>query len=137
VVLPSKNGTIAFSGPTEYKSFRQPNYMEGSHHVVIPSHHRVDFFLFGQVVPGADEKTIEDNRVHLRWDEVSSGISVKYYLQRDFWLFTGAVGLLTLAGLLGMGYYWYRIRELTRIRERLGMDVSTDDEGRRPPPGFR
>ncbi|WP_435332499.1 DUF5803 family protein [Haloarchaeobius sp. TZWWS8] len=129
------NGTIAFSASAEPKSFYQPNYMEGSYEVVLPKGMRTSFFLFGQIVPGPDETNIEDGRLHIRWENVDRTISVKYYLQRDFYIFMGAVGVLGLATIIGMAYYWYRIKELTALRENLGMSMEFEDDGN-DPPGF-
>ncbi|WP_435358081.1 DUF5803 family protein [Haloarchaeobius sp. DFWS5] len=122
------NGTIAFSASAEPKSFYLPNYMEGSYEVVLPKGMRTDFFLFGRISPGASQSpTIEDGRVHIQWDELDSTISVKYYLQRDFYLFIGAVGVLGLATIVGLAYYRYRIQELTSLREDLGTTIDVDD----------
>jgi len=133
VVLPTEeegdtvNGTLAFSGPAEPKHFRLWNYMEGTHEVVLPSGFRTSFFLFGQVVPSADNSFVDDdNRLHLEWtdedDPVSGRMTIKYYLQRDYYIFTGTAIILGLAALVGMGYYWYQIRELTELREEMGFD---------------
>lgn len=131
VVLPTEdgsvNGTLAFSGPAEPKHFRLWNYMEGTYEVVLPSGFRTSFFLFGQVVPSPDNRFVdEDDRLHLEWtdeeDPVSGRMTIKYYLQRDFYIFTGSATILGLAALLGLGYYWYQIRELTELREEMGFD---------------
>ncbi|WP_435318134.1 DUF5803 family protein [Haloarchaeobius sp. TZWSO28] len=142
VVLPKNaqgttNGTLAFTAPAEPKNFRLLNYMEGSYEVVLPAGMRTKFFLFGQVVPSADEYSVQDNRVHLEWEEVSGAITVKYYLERDFYIFTGAVGILGLVTIGGMAYYWYRIKALAALREQLGMNVELGDDGDGPPPGMR
>ncbi|WP_435349327.1 DUF5803 family protein [Haloarchaeobius sp. HRN-SO-5] len=126
------NGTLAFTGPTEPKTFRLWNHMEGSYEVVLPAGFRTEFFLFGQVVPAPDEKYVDDdNRVHLQWDEVTSTITVKYYLERDYYIFTGAFALFSLVAIGGTAYYWSRIRELTELREELG----TGPDGGNGPPG--
>ncbi|MFD1645187.1 DUF5803 family protein [Haloarchaeobius litoreus] len=131
VVLPTENGsvngTLAFSGPAEPKHFRMWNYMEGTYEVVLPAGFRTSFFLFGQVVPSADNSYVDDgNRLHLEWtdedDPVSGRMTIKYYLQRDYYIFTGTAVILGLAALTGMGYYWYQIRELTELREEMGFD---------------
>ena len=49
-------------------------------------------------------------------------MTIKYYLQRDYYIFTGTAIILGLAALVGMGYYWYQIRELTELREEMGFD---------------
>ncbi|WP_267639288.1 DUF5803 family protein [Haloarchaeobius amylolyticus] len=141
VVLPKSeggttNGTLAFTAPAEPKNFRLINYMEGSYEVALPKGMRTSFFLFGQVVPSADDRSIQDGRLHLEWEEVSGNITVKYYLERDFYLFTGAVGILGLVAIGGLAYYWYRIKSLAELREELGMNVDVSDDGDGPPPGM-
>lgn len=137
VVLPAEdgtvNGTLAFSASAEPKHFRLWNYMEGTYEVVLPPGFRTSFFLFGQVVPSPDDKYVDDgNRLHLEWtdedDPVSSRMTIKYYLQRDFYIFTGTAVVLGLVAIGGLGYYWYRIRELTELREKMGFD-----SGEEPP----
>jgi hypothetical protein len=99
---------------------------------------RVGFPLFGQVSPGADERSLDEatGRVHLRWDELSRNMSIQWYLARDIWLFAGLVLVLGGIGAVGVSYYVYQIRQLEQKREDLGLDVSEQDDGRDPPPGM-
>lgn len=138
VTLPESEGKLAFTARTGQKSLVLPSYMEGSYHVVLPENMRVAFPLFGQVSPGADDRTLDEStsRVHLRFDEVSNTLNVDWYLARDLWLFAGLVAFLGVVAAAGVSYYLYQIRQLEREREELGLDVSDGDDGRDPPPGM-
>lgn len=135
VSLPDSEGKLAFTAETGDKSLVMPSYMEGSYHVVLPEGMRVSFPLFGRVSPGADTRTLSDDRIHLRWNELSRTLNVDWYLERDVWLFAGLVAILGVIGAVGVAYYLYQIRQLERQREDLGLDMS-DDDGRDPPPGM-
>jgi len=124
VTLPSANGTFAYSANAGGRSVTIPAPVEGSYELVLPSGMRVSVPVFGVVEPPGWEKTIEDNRVHVRWDSMSSGtISAKYYLQQDILLFAGITGALALVAVGGVVYYRLRIRRLEDERERAGLDV--------------
>jgi hypothetical protein len=124
IVAPSANGSMAYTAGAAVKSFYSPVFVEGAHEVVLPAGMRVSAPLFGSVRPGGYTKTIEDNRVHLRWDEAPSGnVAVEYYLERDFYIFTGFVLLLLAAGAAAVVYFRVQIRSLERRREESGLDV--------------
>ncbi len=138
VEVPDPNGSLAFTAGATSKRFSQPNYMAGSYEIVLPEHHRSNVFLFGDVSPGNYERSVEgDNRQHIVWDrEVNGGLSVRYYLQRDIWLFGGVSLTAIVIGGLGMLYKRYQIRSLRELREKYGLDVDVDDEfDDGPPPG--
>ncbi len=138
VTLPQSSGKVAFTTATDDKSLLLPSYMEGSYHVVLPENMRVGFPLFGQVSPGADDRSLDEatSRVHLRWEELSRTLSLQWYLARDIWLFAGLVLVLAAIGAVGVSYYVYQIRQLEQQREDLGLDMSDQDDGRDPPPGM-
>ncbi|MXR20625.1 DUF5803 family protein [Halobacterium bonnevillei] len=124
VELPADNGTLAYTSNAGSRSATIPLDFEGSHEVVLPAAMRVSFPLFGSVDPGGYEKTVEDNRVHLRWDSLSNAtIEVDFYLERDLYLFGGIIGVLAVAALAGVAYYRLRIRRLEQEREQAGLDV--------------
>lgn len=124
VEFPAENGTFAYTADTGRRSVTIPVGFEGSHEVALPSGMRVSFPVFGVVEPGGYEKTIEDDRVHVRWDSMESdSITLKYYLQQDLLIFGGLVGLLAAVALGGVVYFRKRIRGLEHDREEQGLDV--------------
>lgn len=127
ITLPARKGKVAFSAPAGGKQVRIPTFVTGSYEVILPRGMRVGVPVLSQVRPSADEKTLEDGRVHLRWDDVEAGaVSVSYYLARDLWIFGGIVALVLLVGAGGVGYYVLQIRRLERRREEVGLDVEKD-----------
>jgi len=123
VDLPAANGTFAYTGSAGSRAVNAPLDFEGSHEVVLPAGMRVSFPVFGDVSPDGYEKSVVDNRVHLRWASLSSAtVSAEYYLLRDLYIFGGLVGVLSLAALGGVVYYRMRIRRLEREREDAGLD---------------
>lgn len=123
VDLPAENGTFAYTAPAGSRSVNAPLDFEGSHEVVLPPGMRVSFPVFGDVSPGGYEKSVEDNRVHLRWDSLSGAtVSAEYYLQRDLQIFGAVLGVLGVLTVGGVVYYRLRIRRLEREREQAGLD---------------
>jgi uncharacterized protein HemX len=61
---------------------------------------------------------------------------VRYYLQRDLYLFGGLLALMLVVGAGGAGYYYLQIRETVRRREEVGLDVDVEDDRDDPPPGM-
>lgn len=124
VTLPAENGTFAYSANAGDRSATIPVRFEGSHEVVLPPGMRTSVPVFGVVEPGGYEKTIEDNRLHVRWDSLDGGrISTQYYLQQDILLFAGITGGLVLVAAGGVVYYRMLIRRLEDEREDAGLDV--------------
>lgn len=136
--LPTTEGQVAFTKSKNGKQISTPTFVEGTYVVVLPPDTDVRVPLLGSTNPGGASVSTVDGRVRVRWEEVSgSGVSVRYYLDRDLLIFGGlAVGLLVL-GVAGGVYYLLQIRETIRRREEVGLDVDIDDDDREPPPGFR
>ena len=139
--LPTREGKLAFSAPTAgTKRFSTPTYIEGSYEVLIPPNMRVDVVPLAQVQPDGYRTELQGDRVHIYWEDVESDtMVVRYYFQRDLWIFAGIIALLVLIGTGGVAYYLLQIRRLERRREEVGLDVDTGDDGggRGPPPGMR
>ena len=138
---PQGQGTLAYTASRQGKTFYVPTYLKDkTYEVTIPRGMRVDTFLLSDVRPGSYDTTMEDGREHIIWSSPvsSDGISVRYYLGRDKWIFAGIVGLALIIGVIGLAYYRYQIRQLEREREEMGlnMDISDDDMGDGPPPGM-
>ena len=141
ISLPARNGTLAYAGPRSGKEFRTPVFLEGSWEVTLPVSARVGVPLLSAAGPGGYERSVTDNRLTLRWENVTaSSVHARWYLQFDLLLFT----TIAVAGLgLGIGgavYYLRQIRRLERRRKEMGIDVeeSEDDpRDRGPPPGMK
>jgi len=124
VTFPADNGTFAYTASAGGRQVTVPVGFEGSHELVLPAGMRVSFPVFGVVEPPGYEKTVEDDRVHVRWDAVDGDtIDAKYYLERDLFLFGGTAGVLALVAGLGVVYYRLRIRRLEDEREDAGLDL--------------
>ena len=124
VTFPQANGTFAYTASAGGRQVTVPVGFEGSHELVLPAGMRVDVPVFGVVEPAGFEKTVENDRVHVRWDSTNSDtISAEYYLQRDLYLFGGTTGVLAVAAALGVVYYRLRIRRLEDEREDAGLDL--------------
>lgn len=149
--LPAENGTVGYTanwggGTRSFggspRTWRVQTAVEGPHKVVMPKGARVDLPLLSLSSPGGHDTSVEDNRAHLRWDDLSSGsITVRYYHVRDLFIFGG---LFILGGLLGGGglvYYYRGIQRAREKRKEVGLDVEQDDDDDAdddgPPPGVR
>lgn len=143
VTAPDGDGRIAFTAGSTPKRFSLPTYREGSYEVVLPPERRVDFFLFGNVVPGSgsvsDSASDSGDRTVVSWDEVTADtVLVQFYLRRDLFVFGAVLAGVVLVGLGGLGYYRLQIRRLREQRDELGLDVDVEDDdlGDGPPPGM-
>jgi hypothetical protein len=130
--------TFAFTSDSTPKRFSLPTFREGSYELVLPPNRSVDFFLFGNVIPRNHNRTVVDNRVHIRWDDVTSrSIVVQFYLERDLYVFGGLFGLFGVVAVAGLLYYRRQIEELRERREMVDVETDPDDEFRdEPPPGM-
>ncbi|MFB6127029.1 MAG: DUF5803 family protein [Halolamina sp.] len=139
VTAPDGDGRIAFTADSTPKRFSLPTYREGSYEVVLPPDRRVEFFLFGNVVPGSGEVSRSGDRTVVDWAEVTTDtVLVQFYLQRDLFVFGAILVGIVLVGLGGLGYYRLQIRKLREKRDELGLDVDVEDDdlGDGPPPGM-
>jgi nitrate reductase gamma subunit len=55
-------------------------------------------------------------------------VSVRYYLQRDLYIFGGLLGLIIVVGIGGLLYRRRQIERLRKQRTEMGLDVDTDDD---------
>jgi hypothetical protein len=140
VNTPARNGTVGYSDQRRGKEFTAPVFVEGSHELVLPPGTRARVPLLSSVRPRNVSRELVDDRMHLRWGNVTTqSIHVSYYLQRDLWLFGGLFALAITLGVGGAVYYYRQIKRLERRREAIGLDVDDevdelDDD--RPPPGM-
>ncbi len=131
--LPSANGSVAFTGTHRSKKLELEPYVEGSYRVILPENHDATDFLLGDVVPGEYELGSVDGHRTITWESVDQPVFVRYYATRDqvvFWGFFGVLGVVALGGYL---YFRRQISRLVGWRERQGLDLDDEDEGRRPP----
>ncbi|MEF8854267.1 MAG: DUF5803 family protein [Haloarculaceae archaeon] len=140
VSLPARNGKLAYAGPRSGKEFRTPVFVEGSWEVTLPVSARVGIPFLSSVSPGGHDGSVADNRLTLRWENVTaSSVHARWFLQFDLLLFsTLAVAALGL-GIGGAVYYLRQIRHLERQRKEIGLDVEEEDDDlrdREPPPGM-
>lgn len=127
VEFPASNGTFAFTAGAGSRSVTVPAAFDGSYEVVLPAGMRVAFPVFGGVSPGGYEKTVADDRVHLRWESMGAdSVSADFYLQQDLYVFGGIIAVLVAAALAGVVYFRMRIRRLERNREEAGLDLEGD-----------
>ncbi|WP_254767332.1 DUF5803 family protein [Salinilacihabitans rarus] len=136
VRVPDGNGTLAFSGPADGKTFQLPAYVEGSYEVTLPAGYRTSNFLIGDASPGGYEREVVDDRERLAWEHVDSTITLQYYATRDLRLFAGLIAVALTLGGAGIAYYYRQILRLRRRREEMGLDVEIEDDSDRGPPGF-
>lgn len=133
----NETASLAFTAESTPKRFTLPTFREGSYEVVLPPNRSVDFFLFGNVAPRNYEQTEIDNRVHIRWDDVTSrSIVVQFYLERDLYIFGGLFGLLGVVAVFGLVRYRRQIEELRERREDVDVETSDDKFRDDPPPGM-
>lgn len=129
ITLPADNGTVAFAAPKQGKRVRIPVVIDGSYEVILPPNTLAKYFLLGRIRPDGYERSVVDNRVHLRWEEVPiDRIVVEYYLQRDLLILSGLVVGAIIAAIGGVAYFWLQLRELRAKREDVALDVDTGDE---------
>lgn len=139
ITVPDDRGKVAYTASRSGKSFSTPVFVEGSYELLLPPGTRVGIPLLSQSSPGNANTTVENDRMTIRWGNLSDGnVSVRYYLQRDLLLF-GGLGILALVvGGGGAVYYLRQIRNLEARREEMGIDVDYDDDefDDGPPPGM-
>lgn len=139
VTLPAEEGKFAYTASSTPKRFSVPVLVEGSHEVVLPEGRETRNPIFGSVRPADNEVTEEDDRLHVRWDEVEGDtVLVQYYLQRDLTLFFGLAVVAGLAAVAGILYYYRLVQRLRERRQEAGLDMDVDDDefGDEPPPGM-
>lgn len=134
--LPARNGTVAFIAPTDSNRFATRTFVEGNYSVTLPAGMRVKYVPLAKVSPSPYETHMtESGRVRITWTNVeSNAVVVRYYLERDLYIFAAGIAVLVVVALAGVLYYLRQIRELERRRENVGPDVDTGDSN--DGPGF-
>lgn len=140
---PTETGKVAFTSGGNRKRFSLPTYVDGSYEIVLPPNRRIDIPIFGTASPGGYNSEIDaEDQLHLRWtniDQSTEIISVRFYLQRDIFVFGGVAGFVLLVGVGGLLRYRQQIQQLRTQRTEMGLDVEADDDDEfddGPPPGM-
>lgn len=138
VHLPADEGQLAFSSDSQSRNFATETFVDGSYEVILPPGYRVDNFVLGNVRPGGSEIETVDDQSHIRWDEMdASAVSVRYYLERDVYLFGGIIAIASTGAAIAGAYVHRQMKELRRRREEMGLGVDVEEDDRKPPPGMR
>lgn len=138
VHLPHDEGNLAFTTPKNGKRVAIETAVEGSYEVALPPNTDASIPLLSQVRPAHDDREERGDRVHLQWEEIDSSVVIlRWYLDRDIWLFGGLVAIATAVGAVGAVYYYLQIQQAKERREEEGIDVEYDDDREGPPPGMR
>lgn len=141
IALPAENGTVAYTASRSGKRFSAPVFVEGSYELLLPPSARVGVPLLSQASPGGYATSVSEDRMTIRWNEISDGtVTVRYYLQRDLLLFGGLAALVLFVGGGGTVYYLWQLRTLEERRRQMGGDIEDGDDDfgdDGPPPGMR
>lgn len=138
VDIPADEGKIGFTTPKNGKQIAIQPPVHGSYEVALPPDTDAQLPLLSQVRPANNDRREVGDRVHLLWDDVDTSILlVRWYLDRDLWLFGGLAGVLLLGGIVGAVYYYLQIQHARVRREEYGLDTDHDGNDREgPPPGM-
>lgn len=136
--LPEEDGQFAFTGDRRSQEVHFRTVDDGNVTVVLPPDHEVGDLLLSDVQPrNYETEPADGDRVALRWEEVDDDtlVLVRHYLERDWYLFYGLLGVLTVAAAVVYAHFQREIRKVQRKREEYGLDVDYEDDGDPPPPG--
>lgn len=129
VDLPAGEGQFAYTGSARSGELFVPVAVNGSHEVILPAGTRISAPIISGVEPGGYESVIEDDRVHIRWETITSDtITVSYYLERDLYLFVGLIGLVAAIAGGGWLYFRYQLRDLRTERAEAGLDMEDGEK---------
>jgi|GEM_PF-177818 len=139
VVLPEGPGRFAFTGDRRNKEVHVPAVADGNYTLTLPANYRVGDLVLSDVSPGGYDTESVDGKQRIRWSGVDDGdeLLVRFYHERDWYIFYGMIAVLSLVGVGVFLYYRRQIREIQRWRAAQGLDLDLDDdEEDRPPPGM-
>lgn len=123
IELPAEEGMLALSVPKSGKRIEVAAVLEPPYEVVLPPEAGVKYPLLARVVPRDYERTVEDGRVHLYWEEARGDrIVVRYYLTTDLLLFGGLIAIGAVAAVSGVAYFLLQLRTLKRRREEVAWE---------------
>lgn len=138
VELPAEEGQLAFTTPRNGKQLTVETSVNGSYEVALPPNTDISIPLLSQVRPENDDRRTVGDRVVLTWEDLDTSVLIlRWYLDRDIWLFGGLATIGTLIGLVGGVYYYLQIQRAKERRQEEGIDIEYDDDSDGPPPGMR
>jgi hypothetical protein len=138
VHLPAEEGQLAFTVEKTGKELTLRPPIHGSYEIALPPETDTSIPLLSRVRPPNDDREVVGDRIHLRWEDVETSIlTVRWYLDRDLWLFGGLAAIAGIVGVVGAVYYYWQIRRARRRREQEGIDIDREDDRDGPPPGLR
>jgi hypothetical protein len=138
VELPAEEGQLAFTTPKSGKQVTVQTAVKGSYELVLPPNTDARIPLLSQTRPSQDDRREVGDRVHLLWEELDTSVLVvRWYLDRDIWLFGGLATVAVGIGIVGSVYYYLQIQRARRRREQEGIDIDYEDDREGPPPGMR
>jgi len=110
---------VGFTMDSRRNQLLLPPIRGGTHVVVLPAGRQVELPIIGQVRPRADTASLlGDDRVELRWDDLSSrSIVIRYYQDRDLVLFGGLIATAGAVLIGGLVYFRREVLQLQRRRE--------------------
>ena len=137
VELPAEEGQLAFTAPKQGKRLTIYTPVHGSYEVALPPNTDAALPLLSRVQPSNDDRREVGDRVHLQWESVETSVlAVRWYLDRDLWLFGGLAVIAGIIGVAGSIYYYRQIKRAEKRREEDGFEIEyEDDDG--PPPGMQ
>ena len=123
VSLPAEEGQFAYRAPKRGKEVYVATAATGSYVVVLPPRTDVRYPLLGRVSPGGYDRSVEGDRVHLRWAEMTDDrLVVQYYLLRDLWIFGGMLAVGVVAAVVGLAYMWLQLRGIAERRQIVDLE---------------
>ncbi|RJT06869.1 DUF5803 family protein [Halococcus sp. IIIV-5B] len=128
--LPARDGRVAFESSAQGKQFVTETFVPGSYEVTIPKGMRVDYEPLARVDPGDYEtERTASGHVRIHWENVESdSVAVRYYLERDLYIFAGGLAILVVVALVGVLYYLRQIRGLEAERRKASPDGNRRDD---------
>lgn len=124
VTMPADHGQFAFVSPSTTREVVVPVAVNGSHDVALPPNMRAELPVLGYVTPGGSQLGFQDNRAHYRWTHVDSNtIDIRYYLQRDAYIFGGLLVALAVLAVVGVLYLRRQVQQLQKSRREAGLDM--------------
>jgi hypothetical protein len=135
----ASGGSVAYSAPRHGKQFSLPVFVPGNYSVRLPPSARVGVPFLSNVSPRNYTTSVNASYMTVQFPELRDGsMHIRWYLQRDLFMFTILLILAVAIGTGGAVYYYRQIQRLRERRKQTDLDVDIgDDSGKGPPPGMR